>query len=175
MSAPPDPISFTLPLTLADYFALRAFYLRRYAVRNALVFFGFLVAGALVIPPLSGVPVPLMERIVERNWTYYAGIVIGVFLVVRLLPFITMLASWARGALPRRIAVLAYWEGIKYSVTESDMLLRWGVISSIRSTSKAYYISSKARIVRLPKRDIPPDQRAAFEALASAHTKWNAS
>ncbi len=172
MPAQPEPIAFTLKLTLADYFALRAFYLRRYALRNSLIFFGFLILGALIIPPLSGVPEGLMLRIAERNWTYYAGVLIAVFLVVRLLPFASMLVLWARGTLPRQIAVLTYWEGIKYTLFDSDVLLRWTAISSIRSTQAAYYITSKARIVRLPKRDIPPDQRAAFDALASAHTKW---
>ncbi len=167
-----EPIAFTLPLTLADYFELRAFYLRRYAVRNSLIFFGFLIIGALIIPPLSGVPEGLMMRIVERNWTYYAGVVVAVFLLVRLLPFVSMLALWVRGKLPRDIAVLIYWEGIKYTLFDSDVLLRWSAITAIQSTPRAYYIIAKARIVRLQKRDIAPDHRAQFEALASAHTKW---
>jgi len=175
MTDQPEPITFTLKLTLADYFELRAFYLRRYVVRNSLIFFGFLIVGALVIPPLSGVPVLLMERVVERNWTYYAGIVIAVFLLVRLLPFASMLTLWLRGTLPREITILAYEEGIKYTLFDADILLRWSAISSITNTSRAYYINSTARIVRLPKRDIAADQRAAFYALASAHTKWNAS
>ncbi|HVZ28033.1 MAG TPA: YcxB family protein [Rhizomicrobium sp.] len=169
MADQPEPIAFTLTLTLGDYFALRAFYLRRYILRNSLIFFGFLVVGVAVIPPLSGVPVPLMERIVVRNWTYYAGIVIAVFLVVRLLPFISMLILWARGTLPRRISVLSYWEGIKYTLFDSDVLLRWSAISSIKSTSKAYYITSNARIVRLPKRDISPEQQQAFEQSMRQH------
>ncbi len=172
---PDDTVSLTLDLTLADYFELRAYYLRRYVLRNSLIFFGFLIVGALVIPPLSGVPVRLMLRILERNWTYYTGIVIAVFLLVRLLPFISMLVLWFRGALPRKIAVLVYWEGIKYTLLESDVLLRWAAISSIKSTSKAWYINSKARIVRLPKRDVSPDQRAAFEALVSRQVSLIAS
>src|SRR5271170_1903128 len=102
---PDEAIAFTLPLTLPDYVELRAFYLRRYVVRNSLIFFGFLLAGALVIPPLSGLPIRLMLRVLERNWLYYATIILGVFLLVRLLPFVSLLTLWFRGTLPRQIAV----------------------------------------------------------------------
>lgn len=164
-----EPISFTLPLTLPDYIELRAFYLRRYVLRNSLIFFGFLLAGALVIPPLSGVPVRLMLRILERNWLYYVTIVLGVFLLVRLSPFASLLVLWFRGTLPRQIAIQATEEGIGYTLFDTDILLRWAAISSVTNTPRAWYINSRARIVRLPKRDIAPDQRAAFEALVSRH------
>ena len=166
-----DPISFTLPLTLGDYVALRAYYLRRYVLRNSLIFFGFLILGILIIPPLSGVPVRLMLRIFERNWSYYVSIVIGVFVVVRLLPFVSLLALWGRGTLPRSISLLIYWEGIKYTLFDTEVLLRWTAISSIKATANAYYINSKARIVRLPRRDIPPEQARTFESLVAQHVK----
>ena len=166
---PDEAVAFTLPLTLPDYIELRAFYLRRYVVRNSLIFLGFLLAGALVIPPLSGLPIRLMLRVLERNWLYYATIILGVFLLVRLLPFVSLLTLWFRGTLPRQIAVRATEEGIGYTLFDTDVLLRWAAISSIASTPRAWYISSRARIVRLPKRDIAPAQRAAFETLASQH------
>jgi hypothetical protein len=87
-----DELSFDIPLSLADYVELRAFYLRRYVLRNSLIFFGFLLVGGLVILALSGLPPRLMLRVLERNWTYYALIVLGVFLLVRLLPFVSLLA-----------------------------------------------------------------------------------
>jgi hypothetical protein len=172
MSDAPEPIAFTLPLTLPDYVALRAYYLRRYVARNSLIFFGFLIIGALVIPPLSGVPVRLMLRILERNWLYYAAIVLGVFLLVRLLPFVSLLALWFRGTLPRQIAIQATEEGIGYTLFDTDILLHWAAISSVKNTREAYYVNSKARIVRLPKRDIAPGQRAAFEKLVARHIRF---
>ena len=171
----PDTIAFTLDLTLADYVELRAFYQRRYVVRNSLVFFAFLVMGVLVIPPLSGLPVRLMLLVAERNWTYYATIIIGVFLLARLLPFLSIVVKWLRGKLPRQISIQAAEEGIQYALLDTDVLLHWGAISSVVATKRAYYINAKTRIVRLPKRDLALIQRLAFETLAAQHTKLKVS
>jgi hypothetical protein len=60
-------------------------------------------------------------------------------------------------------------EGVAYTLMDTDVLLHWPAVTGITRAPGAYYIRSKARIVRLPLRELDQHQRAAFEALASRH------
>ena len=165
-----ENLLLTTSLTLGDYVELRAFYLRQYILRNSAIFFGFLLAGLFLIPLAGGMGPRIVLRVLARDWNYYASIILAVFLLVRAVPFISLLALWFRGTLPRHLSMNVSDDGLRYTLLQTDVLLYWAAISSIARTQNAYYIDSKTRIVRLPRRELTQTQCAEFERLAARFT-----
>ena len=165
-----ENLLLTTSLTLGDYVELRAFYLRQYILRNSAIFFGFLLAGLFLFPLAGGMGPRIVLRVLARDWSYYTSIILAVFLLVRAVPFISLLALWFRGTLPRHLAMNVSEEGLRYTLFDTDVLLRWAALSGIVRTPRAYYIKSRTRIVRLPRRELSQNQCAEFENLAARHT-----
>jgi len=153
----------TIRLTLADHMAVRGFYVRKYLLRNSLIFFLLLILGLFAVMKLSGMPIQLTYLVLKIWWQFYLGVILAAFLLVRALPFLWVYMTWLNGKFPDEMRVSIGEEGIRYSIFNTETLIHWQDVSAIKPTSNAYYITSKSRILRLRKDGLTKDQRHALE------------
>jgi hypothetical protein len=153
-------------LTLADHMAVRAFHVKKHLVRNSLIFFALLLTGLILVAYLGGMPVRLTTLVLRFYWKFYLTVILVAFLLVRALPFLWVAMNWLKGKFPSEMSVSIDEEGIRYSIFQTDTLIRWTAITGISVTPNAYYITSKSRILRLRKDGLTQHQRDTLDNAA---------
>jgi hypothetical protein len=159
-------VSSTIKLTLADHLAVRAFYVRQTLLRNSLIFFVLLGAGIVLVAYLSGLPPRLTLLVFEHYWKFYLSVILAAFLLVRALPFLWVIMTWANGNFPNEMRVSIGDEGIRYAIFNTETLIHWPDVSAIKPTSNAYYITSKSRILRLRREGLTEAQQRTLDKAA---------
>jgi YcxB-like protein len=157
----------TINLRSSDYLTYQLWYVR-HALRYRAVAYSIFAAVFAVIVGVVGS---------ASQWIAYLIIYVLVLMaglgLVAVMPFIRTGLAWCLGRLPSKMQISMDAAGFTVTMTDHNVRTPWSDLVSITQNRSAYYLMfnylhSLIYFVRIPKRELTPDQAATFELIVRA-------
>jgi hypothetical protein len=166
----PDPnIELTFDLTLSDYLAFQAWCVRENQVRWFLTYVFVLIAIQVISGIVDWLFFGEFESFAWFQWQWLISVGLVVYALINAVPFLVMYVVWILKKVPRRMLFLADEKGLMVTQADYEIRVPWSSLMYVNENRLAYFLRSKRRLVRLPKRELAQQQIALLEAKIRAN------